>query len=197
MYITNDEISFFIQQHNEFLKDDSKGMQFSLDNIKKFYNKKDDHEIKFADNLDLSNKNLYHANFQGIIMHVPNFSNSDCTNVDFRYSDISFANFSNTTLINSIFYNSTIFKANFDNTDLRDVIGDGKIIKNILLEKYIVYWCENGNIMVSVDLDKHSLDEWKNNNITFYRGDDEKWWNDRKDHILSIIELSFIWIISS
>lgn len=148
--------------------------------------------IKWA----LQNKaDLRGAHLRGADLRDTNITGADLTDANLTVAnltcaDLTDANLTGANLTCADLRRANLTGANITGADLTGAVGNGKNIKLLQIEKYIVIYTSD---VIQIGCRRYSIEEWRNfDNDTISDMDTGAldWWNKWKEMLFKIIEMS-------
>ncbi len=96
--------------------------------------------------------NLTGANFSGSYLHETNFSGANLTRANFSGANFSWANLPGSNLPWS-----NLFHTNLTDAILYNTIGNGREIKTIISDEYIINYTDK---IIQIGNEQHPIDDW-------------------------------------
>ncbi|MGG6263833.1 pentapeptide repeat-containing protein [Leptolyngbya sp. AN03gr2] len=175
MAIINEEIKARIEQHQRWIQSNGKeGAIADLRNANLSFTNLSSVDLR---NANLRNANLHHADLSSANLSSANLSFTDLSSAnlssaDLHHANLSFANLSFTNLSSANLHSANLKYAdlssadldcaNLSAADLHYAIGNMREVKSINFELVSVVWyCDEGEIMVCMSSQRKSLQEWK------------------------------------
>ncbi len=142
---------------------------------------------------DLRDATLCYADLMGAYLRDAGLSGADLSFTDLRYTVLRDATLRDATLRDAILRRADLRGVDLRDADLRDVIGNGREIKTVLTNVWIVTYTAD---IMQIDCQRHAIKDWWGfddttiSDMTYLNSKTLEWWRQWKPILRQIIVTS-------